>query len=386
MSSFDSIAAVVGDDDGLPPAPFDPAVIQDGGEPQPGLGMRRGHRFAASYSSFGTAVSEDDLGGIAGDGGGYGGFGFGMPPDSNGGAHGAYGYAEDAAHGVEHVMGAQDVMDGAAHGRVGGGIGGGGGLLDDDLFGAAADDGPVLPPPEAMREEGILRRVWRRLLQTANGWRDFICIQNTLMLEEKERRERERRNEIIAEADEFKKSFLEKRRMNCETKRAQNRDREKVSLANQEKFHKEADRQNCWKAIAELVPHEIPGLEKRGKKKEQERKPGIVVVQGPKPGKATDISRMRQVLMKLKQNPPAHMVPPPAKTEEEKKTDGEKDAKKDGKDASKDGKKDGKQAAGDAEKKTDVGEKAAGSANAAGAPPAATGAPASNEPDQPVKK
>ena len=158
MSSFDSVAAVVGDDDGLPPAPFDPAVVLDGGEQQAGLGMRRGHRFAASYSSFGTAVSEDDLGGIAGDGG----FGLGMPPDSNGGAHGAYGYADDAARGVEHVMGAQDVMDGAAHGRVGGGIGGGGGLLDEDLFGAAADDGPVLPPPEAMKEEGILRREWRR--------------------------------------------------------------------------------------------------------------------------------------------------------------------------------------------------------------------------------
>lgn len=67
-------------------------------------------------------------------------------------------------------------------------------------------------------------------------------------------------------------------------------------------------------------------IEKRGKKKDQDKKPSITVVQGPKPGKPTDLSRMRGILVKLKHKPPPHMLPPPPAP-----------AAKDGKDA-KDGK------------------------------------------------
>lgn len=86
--------------------------------------------------------------------------------------------------------------------------------------------------------------------------------------------------------------------------------RVKLFLATREKFHAEADKQ-YWKAIAELIPNEVPAIEKKRGKKDQEKKPSIVVIQGPKPGKPTDLSRMRQILLKLKHSLPPHMKPPP---------------------------------------------------------------------------
>lgn len=97
--------------------------------------------------------------------------------------------------------------------------------------------------------------------------------------------------------------------------------------ANQEKFHKEADK-HYWKAIAELIPREVPNIEKKRGKKDQDKKPSITVIQGPKPGKPTDLARLRQILLKLKHTPPPHMIPPPPPAKDAKDKDGKEAAPK----------------------------------------------------------
>lgn len=159
------------------------------------------------------------------------------------------------------------------------------------------------------REEGFALREWRR--------------ENAIRLEEKEKREKELLNQIIEEADEYKREFYQKRQIACESNKASNKEKEKMFLANQEKFHAEANK-SYWKSIAELIPNEVPTLEKKRGKKDQEKKPSIVVIQGPKPGKPTDLSRMRQILVKLKHNTPDHLKhappPPPAPANDAKST------------------------------------------------------------------
>ncbi|KAK4268621.1 hypothetical protein QN277_025244 [Acacia crassicarpa] len=167
-----------------------------------------------------------------------------------------------------------------------------------------ATGGPILPPPGDLEpEEGFALREWRR--------------QNAIKLEEKEKKEKEMRRQIIEEAEEYKIEFYRKHELNVENKKASNRENEKLFLANQEKFEAEAEK-NYWKAISELIPKEVPAIEKRGKK-DKEKNPSIVVIQGPKPAKPTDLSRMRHILLKLKHNPPSHMKPKPPPSSEPNK-------------------------------------------------------------------
>ncbi|KAL8539233.1 hypothetical protein ACS0TY_001019 [Phlomoides rotata] len=161
------------------------------------------------------------------------------------------------------------------------------------------DNGPILPRAAGMEpEEGYALREWRR--------------ENAIRLEEKEKREKELLRQIIGEAEEYKVEFQRKIQIKCETNRASTREKEIVFIANHERFHAEAA-QDYWKSIAELIPKEVPKIEKRKGRKEQDKKQLIAVVQGPKPGKPTDQSRMRQILLKLKHNTPPHLKhSPPA--------------------------------------------------------------------------
>ncbi|OMP11669.1 Clathrin light chain [Corchorus olitorius] len=231
----------------------------------------------------------------------------GIPNNNNHEPHSpdVYGYGVSTPN-PDYVTPFQSsVTDGVGH--IDGG--GGGGIDDDDGF--FSSEGPVLPPPEQMREEGSARREWRRL--------------NAIHLEEKEKKEKEMQAQIIAEAEEYKRQFYEKRTQNNETNKANNREREKLYLANQEKFHKEAHL-HYWKAIAEIIPREVPNIEKKRGKKDPDKKSSVEVIHGPKPGKPTDLTRMRQIFVKLKQTPPPHMMPPPPKDENKAANSPGKDA------------------------------------------------------------
>ena len=58
----------------------------------------------------------------------------------------------------------------------------------------------------------------------------LVCRENAIRLEENEKREKELRNKIIEEAIDFKNAFYEKRKLQIDSKRDSNREKEKVKI------------------------------------------------------------------------------------------------------------------------------------------------------------
>ncbi|EPS69949.1 hypothetical protein M569_04814, partial [Genlisea aurea] len=162
-------------------------------------------------------------------------------------------------------------------------------------------DGFLPPMADVEQEESHALREWRR--------------QNAIRLEEKEKTEKELMSKILLEAEEYRVAFHKKIQTSCETNKIANREKEKLFVSRQEKFLAEAD-QDYWKSISELIPKEVvPSITRKGNDKERKQTPPpTLYLQGPKPGKPTDLSRMRQLLMKLKHDSPPHLKissPPP---------------------------------------------------------------------------
>ena len=59
---------------------------------------------------------------------------------------------------------------------------------------------------------------------------NVVFRENAIRLEEKEKREKELLNQIIEEADEYKREFYQKRQIACESNKASNKEKEKVRM------------------------------------------------------------------------------------------------------------------------------------------------------------
>jgi len=158
--------------------------------------------------------------------------------------------------------------------------------LGDDFV----SDGPVLPDPKDMEEESILLREWRR--------------KKALELEEKARISREKHAEIIDSAKAETKKFYEKQKQTVAENKVTNREREKAFLSQLESLNAKKGG-NTWESVTQFINFESATVKKDSKKpKPGEPQRTSALLNSAKPGKHTDMTRMRQVLLKLKRTPP----------------------------------------------------------------------------------
>eukprot|EP00270_Netrium_digitus_P014581 TRINITY_DN497_c0_g1_i1.p1 TRINITY_DN497_c0_g1~~TRINITY_DN497_c0_g1_i1.p1 ORF type:complete len:229 (-),score=39.14 TRINITY_DN497_c0_g1_i1:331-975(-) len=156
-----------------------------------------------------------------------------------------------------------------------------------------AYDGATLPPPSSMGpEESIVLREWRR--------------KRAIELEEKARVSREKHALILESSKGELDSFYAKRQHQVAQGKVNNREKEKIYLENLESLNAKAGG-NYWEAVTAFVNFETQVKKEKVKAKGEPVRTSTLL-NDAKPGKHTDLTRMRQVLLKLKHNPPAHLI------------------------------------------------------------------------------
>lgn len=169
-----------------------------------------------------------------------------------------------------------------------------------DVLDGEYDDGSKLPPPEAMGpEESTILREWKR--------------KKAIELEEKARVSREKHEQIIAQAKEEQEAFYKKRAAQVEQAKINNREKEEAYVASLENMNpKEGG--NYWEAVVNHINFEATTVKKDAKSKAKADGPvrTSTLLATQKPGKQTDLARMRQILVKLKKTPPAKANAPAA--------------------------------------------------------------------------
>lgn len=163
-----------------------------------------------------------------------------------------------------------------------------GNVLDEEY-----NEGAKLPPPDAMGpEESTILREWKR--------------KKAVELEEKARISREKHEQIIAQAKQEQEAFYKKRTAQVEQAKINNREKEDAYVANLESLNpKEGG--NYWEAVVNHINFEAAAGKKDAKSKAKVDGPvrTSTLLATQKPGKQTDLARMRQILLKLKKSPPS---------------------------------------------------------------------------------
>eukprot|EP00475_Leptophrys_vorax_P042508 TRINITY_DN8010_c0_g5_i1.p1 TRINITY_DN8010_c0_g5~~TRINITY_DN8010_c0_g5_i1.p1 ORF type:complete len:231 (-),score=47.79 TRINITY_DN8010_c0_g5_i1:695-1387(-) len=159
----------------------------------------------------------------------------------------------------------------------------------------AYDGGATLPPPSQMAsEESILLREWRR--------------KKAIELEEKAKLSREKHQQVLEDAKAELEAFYKKRDMQVTQAKTNNREKEKAYVDNLLSLNSKQGG-NYWESVCAFVNFDVPTKKEKAKAKSGEPVRTSTLLNDAKPGKHTDLARMRQVLLKLKHNPPPSFAP-----------------------------------------------------------------------------